>query len=324
MNRKTLKCQICGNSGEFKVFEVQDYNRAGTTYFEYSICSYCGCMQIVSVPDNLSDYYGNSYYSFCLRTRNKVTGTFVHWLMEKRDIFEIIHKGYIGRIMHGFIPRPAYGVIGNYTKKSDAILDVGCGDGYLLYLLEKLGYKNLSGCDRFITQEALNKNLNSKIKFIYGTIKECSEEYDLIMFHHSFEHIENPRETMLRAYQKLRVGGGILISIPIAGSNVFRKFGKYWVQLDAPRHIFLHSIKSMNILVDELGLSIDRILFDSSAFQYIGSIQYSKGKDGNYRRTILGIFEYAILAFSKYSKIAKRDNACGKGDQATFVLRKID
>lgn len=53
-------------------------------------------------------------------------------------------------------------------------------------------------------------------------------------------------------------------------------------------------------------------------------IQYSKGKDGNYRRTIFGIFEYAILAFLKYSKIAKRDNACGKGDQATFVLRKID
>ncbi len=208
MNRKTLKCQICGNSGEFKVFEVQDYNRAGTTYFEYSICSYCGCMQIVSVPDNLSDYYGNSYYSFCLRTRNKVIGTFVHWLMEKRDIFEFTHKGYIGRIMHGFIPRPVYGVIGNYTKKFDAILDVGCGDGYLLYLLEKLGYKNLSGCDRFITRETFNKNLNSKIKFIYGTIKECSEEYDLIMFHHSFEHIEDPRETLLHAYQKLRVGGG--------------------------------------------------------------------------------------------------------------------
>ena len=65
-------------------------------------------------------------------------------------------------------------------------------------------------------------------------------------------------------------------------------------------------------------------MFDSSAFQYIGSIQYRKGKDGNYRRTLVGMLEYIILAFLKYSKIAKRDNACGKGDQATFVLRKID
>ena len=204
--KKILKCQICRNIGEFKIFEAQDYNKANTINFDYSICPYCGCMHIVSVPNNLSEYYGNSYYSFHLRKRKNMADIFVRWLMEKRDTFEIIHKKYIGRIMHRLIPRPAYGVIGDYSKLTDAILDVGCGDGYLLYFLEKLGYKNLSGCDRFMAGEVFKNNFNSKIKFIFGTIEQCAEIYDLIMFHHSFEHIENPRETLVHAYQKLRGG----------------------------------------------------------------------------------------------------------------------
>ena len=322
--KKSLNCLICNYTGKFKTFRTQDYNRGAMMEFEYSICPSCGCMNIISIPENLDEYYGESYYSFSLRKKGKAKTALVQCFMRKRDIYEITHKGYIGKIMHYFIPRPAYGVIGEYINKSEAVLDVGCGDGYLLFLLKELGYKKLEGCDRFISKKMIGKESNEKIKFKSGTIEQCLGKYNLIMFHHSFEHMENPRETMMQAYRKLQRGGVLLISIPISGLNAFERFGKYWVQLDAPRHIFLHSTESMKILADELGFSIDKIIFDSSAFQYVGSIQYLRGRNGNYRKTLCGMLEYCLLAFLKYSQRAKKDNESKKGDQATFVFRKID
>ena len=38
------------------------YQNAGN--FEYFECPHCKCLQIASVPENLSEYYGTNYYSY--------------------------------------------------------------------------------------------------------------------------------------------------------------------------------------------------------------------------------------------------------------------
>ena len=326
LNRETefknrnYRCKICDYNGNFKFFIARDYNAKNPGKFRYYICPKCGCMQIGKVPGNLSDYYGDLYYSFSGTKQVNVIQKLVQTFKIKRDIYEMGLGGFIGMCMHIFVPRPSYGIIYSLIKPESNILDVGCGDGYFLSILEKLGQKKLCGCDRFITE--ITERSNQSIKIIKGVIDDCDGQYDLIMFLHSFEHMENPQETLRSAYKKLNDNGAIVISIPIAGSNAFDKFGKYWVQLDAPRHLFIHTKKSIEMMAEKAGLKIERIDYDSTAFQYIGSLQVMRGQTRKEHRKIRGLIEYAILSSIKYNGQTMEDNKNGRSDQATFVLKK--
>lgn len=69
------------------------------------------------------------------------------------------------------------------------ILDVGCGNGFLLNQMYGFGFKNLTGIDPFIEADIHYPNgINVYKKYI----SELEGRYDVIMLHHSFEHIPDP------------------------------------------------------------------------------------------------------------------------------------
>lgn len=49
------------------------------------------------------------------------------------------------------------------------------------------------------------------------------------------------------------------------------------VQIDAPRHFFLHTTRSFEVLAEKAGLKIWDIVFDSTEMQFWGSEQYARG-----------------------------------------------
>jgi hypothetical protein len=50
-----------------------------------------------------------------------------------------------------------------------------------------------------------------------------------------------------------------------------------WVQLDAPRHFFLHSANSLGLLAGKVGMAVTETVYDSDELQFVGSEQYLKG-----------------------------------------------
>jgi hypothetical protein len=96
------------------------------------------------------------------------------------------------------------------------------------------------------------------------------------MMHHSFEHLPDPRETLQSVARILAPAGACMIRIPTVSSYAWKKYGVNWVQLDAPRHFFLHSVASIRHLADQTGLQLDKVVYDSSAFQLWGSEQYAQ------------------------------------------------
>ena len=91
-----------------------------------------------------------------------------------------------------------------------------------------------------------------------------------------------------------------------------------WFQVDAPRHFFLHSVKSIELLAKGAGLSVDQVTFDSNENQLYFSEKYSKGKYG------LSKDDDALNASIKDFKAqAKKLNQSQDGDQACFYLKKI-
>jgi hypothetical protein len=97
------------------------------------------------------------------------------------------------------------------------------------------------------------------------------------------------------------------------------------VQLDAPRHLFIHSVKSMETLAAQAGLRVAEVAWDSTEFQFWGSEQYLRDiplrADASYAtRPEKSIFSARQIA--DFRTKAAELNALGRGDQAAFFLVK--
>lgn len=199
------------------------------------------------------------------------------------------------------------------------ILDVGCGAGKWLAEKYEQGHVNLTGCDPFIKEDMFYEPC---IHIKKCTIHEMAGTFDLIRLSDSLEHMTDPLEVLLSIERLLDVNGMCLISIPVFPNAAYELFGVDWFEWDAPRHLFLHSAKSMEYLCRRAGLRIERVHYNSQALQFISSLLYQRGipyvEQG----------EEAIRnAFTKkevdeFVRLTAELNQKGYGDHAVFVVVK--
>jgi hypothetical protein len=116
--------------------------------------------------------------------------------------------------------------------------------------------------------------------------------------------------------------GRCVIRIPIVPCYAWNHYETNWVQLDAPRHFFLHSVTSMNILTAKAGLDIYKVDYDSTDLQFKGSELYSKDIPLMAGRSKTSIF--SMREKRAFKKHAKELNENKQGDQAVFYLKNIE
>ena len=135
----------------------------------------------------------------------------------------------------------------------------------------------------------------------------------------------NQLDVLLSAKNLVKDTGRIVIRIPIVPSLVWHKYGTNWVQFDAPRHLYLHTRESVNILAQKAGLRCENIQCDSGAFQFIGSEQLKEGIVLNDERSWLRSREKSIFSDKDvkfFRRQAKKLNRSGEGDVVVITLKK--
>ena len=119
----------------------------------------------------------------------------------------------------------------------------------------------------------------------------------------------------------------MVVRIPVVSSYAWEKYGVAWVQLDAPRHFFLHSRKSMAQLAGAAGLRVERVVDDSSEFQFLGSELYVRDipltSESGARTLGASGSMFSPEEVQQFRRRAEELNAKGRGDQAAFYLRKM-
>jgi len=314
-------CQICGNTKNFNSYMVKERMLGLNDSFEYLECKNCENLFIKKVPENLGKYYPLNYYSY--RPFNKTS--FLKKKLKKIRFQSCTkNKTILGNILKKIFDEPE---IANWVKTleinfDDKILDVGCGEGKILGEFANVGFKNLVGIDPYLSEELTSNDFTLYNKEIF----DLDSKYDLIMFNHSFEHVIKPEEVLVKAVSLLEDEGTILIRVPIVGSYAWEEYKENWVQLDAPRHINLFSKRALEILAKKTNLKIISIKYDSTAFQFWGSIQYTKSISLNDSRSYIHGITNSIFTqkeIEKFKVDAKEFNSKGIGDQAIFYLKKI-
>jgi SAM-dependent methyltransferase len=312
-----MSCRICQSveiSCRVVAREMMFGFRDPFSYFE---CANCGCVQIQEIPADLGRYYPQNYYSF------QGSGAAARWLKERWAACSFGGSDPVGSLIAAAFGKNASV---ESVKRSGAgfdadILDVGCGGGDFLLQLRSLGFSSLTGVDPFIANDLHYKN---GVRVFKKNLGEMSGQFDLITLHHSLEHMADPAEILRQAGKILRPGGQMAIRVPVAGA-AWKQFKENWVGLDPPRHIFLPTVKSMEILAARAGLRLGRVVFDSTEFQFWASEQYRRDIPLHDARSQLSLRK-RLLAFGKMRRQRRQAgelNARGEGDAACFHLHKI-
>ncbi len=314
-----MKCQICGNPNSNQTFTVREMFYGTRETFTYMECQRCGCLQLLTIPEDMAKYYPSTYHTPNTQATTKekiknkaLTITFRTQLTLNRKIIKL--NWFPASIFRDLPPKT------HLTTKSK-ILEVGCGSGKLLELFQDIGFRNVLGIDPYVADD--NK---SNVEIQRGPIDTIQEEgqFDLIIFDHSFEHIPTEPETLSQANRLLSQTGTCLIRIPVKTEFIWKKYGTNWAQIDAPRHFYLHTKKSFEILAEQCGFKIDRVVFDSNEFQFWASEQYLADIHLRAKNSYWINKERSIVKdkIEEYRAWALKLNQEGQGDQAAFYLTK--
>lgn len=293
-----MRCPICeGEKG--RVHVVREMMFATHEAFPYFECENCGCLSLQRMPQDLGSYYRENYYSytedpdsfvrrFCYRLCLSPLGALVKWL-----------------------PFPSIAMMPRlHLNPRIKLLDVGCGAGSFISVLRRLGYQ-AQGIDPFVS---------SDIRDQYGlrvwkrAMDEVDEQFDVLLFMHSLEHM--PLGALASARRIMTSAGLCVVRIPIV-NWAWRHFGTNWVQLDAPRHLFLHSAQSFRLLAEKSGFRVEKVVYDSVDLQFWGSEAHARGI------SFRSVRRPHPLKRMQMRMRAMVLNHNGLGDQAQFYLRPI-
>lgn len=314
-----MKCKICGNQDNNNIFSIKEMMYGSGDSFDYVECNNCGCLQIVEFPEGMEQYYpSDDYYSF-KKTNYNILNSF---FKRKRDKYALLRKDFIGMILNKMDPIEFFMTLGTLEIDTDwRILDVGCGSGWLINSLNEVGFTDLTGIDPFLNEEIANRNVNLHKMSIHDLPDDSL--FDLIIFRHSFEHLPDQLESLKQASALLSEDGFIIIDMPVKNDYIWELYSTNWVQIDAPRHFFIQTLKSMEILVKKSNLCIEKIIFSTSEYLFWGSELYNRGiplLDGKSKLDQI----FTNKDFREFKRKTENLNRKNLGDQATFILRKIN
>ena len=299
--------------------------------FHYFFCDYCRCLLLIDPPDDLSPYYpSDKYYAFReSEDAARSAGKLRQIVKRIRDRTQCLSRGGpLGWLVRNY---PNYDAldIARWLKHTNVrshrarILDVGCGHGELLSMMHSLGFTSLTGIDPFAPRE-----ITTPFRICRQSIDSLvGHKFDLVMMHHSLEHMPDQHLAMQSIQQILAEDGVCLIRIPITSQGPWKMYGTDWVEIDAPRHFIIHSEFSLSLAARQAGLAIAKIQYESEPFSYGVSEMYQRDiplidMESNESREWSATYSKDDLA--RFDHMAKEHSVPGWAGRAAFYLTHSD
>ena len=327
-------CPVCGADAGWDPVRLREMMFGTREPFDYGRCRSCDSMVIASIPPDLGRFYPPAYYSLNSAgpassdgfVRRRARG-----LLVDPPLFGRRHRrvtAWAARRIAGKLPRlaavRALVTAAQLESLDDAILDVGSGTHpHLLGTLRQLGFRNLQAIEPFADADTTYQGIPVR----KAVLADVRGTFRLIMFHHSLEHVPDPRATLAAARTLLGPGGRCQVRTPVMGTALWKRYGADWVELDPPRHLAIFSRDGMERLASAAGFEIDAVTPETSDWEFVASEQY---------RRDIGMFEPAsyfvdapgsgfsgedIAAFGEEARLL---NETGEAGRASFWLRAAD
>ncbi|MFW6116317.1 MAG: class I SAM-dependent methyltransferase [bacterium] len=238
---ETVACNLCGSSQQELLWEGQDWMLGYPGQFTMVRCVNCGLIFLNPrpAPDEMGLYYPDDYEPF-RRTARAL----------KSPVKDLVRRVKL-------LPRVR---IVCRSMAGGHLLDVGCAAGGFLREMDRTGKWSVRGIEpnahlaRF-ARKAFGLNVFS------GRLAGArfpDETFDVVTMWDVLEHVYDPQATLREVRRILKPGGVFIASVPNADSVDAQLFGRYWVGLDFPRHLYVFSESTLTDLLEKARLRPER------------------------------------------------------------------
>lgn len=292
---------------------------------EFSVvkCENCGVSFLypqVLFKDIENEYYDKNYHAYQLLNNEKNFLKRFKDFIKKNALEQYLgygNKKFWKKIIYPFFIRISF-----YPKKvaNGKFLSIGCGAGKQLVYNKELGW-DVYGVDvsKITIQVAQSRGLDNVFN---GSLKDAKFEsgfFDVVDFHHVFEHISDPNNILKEVRRVLKKDGELIITVPNYSSLARKIFGKYWGGWDIPRHIFFFDDDSLSNLLKNNGFQVEESWFSDIFRGFSAGLSYLifKKNARKYEKYFLPFGIFLDLFFDPLFQIF------GWGDQLTIKAKKI-
>ncbi len=323
-----MNCRVCGTLvGASRRFVAREMMLGLREEFEIAECSACRSLNLMNAPHDLSPYYpSNGYYSLDESPLDDLGR--LSRRAAVRALWGAVCLGQVDRsrrILSRLPDRRLIGVIDMLNAlresrvpiKGAQVLDVGSGIGVSTFIIGQLGAVPL-GIDPF------------GIEWTRGTARQIRCEigdvdgaWDIILFQHSLEHLFDPLAALVKARALLGTDGRVIVRIPTSDSFACRQYASNWIDLDAPRHMFIPSREGLATLAKRAGLDLETTYDDARDIQFWGSEQYARDISLYDDRSAI-MPKQSLFSPRKMKQWARQTeelNSQGYGDLVTAVFK---
>lgn len=261
-------CPLCLSNSLAETIDVKAMYDENGEKFSYAICAECKSAYALNFLLNIAKYY-DDYYSFNdedIAGYKRMILDISAMLIDRFGAFDLLKNLPIS--LMNLVPPNLQAFLCLKPNKSQRILEVGAGNGQFVKALRRLGY-NAIGIDPFCKEEM------SYLK--RSDIYKIEDSFDLLLFNHTFEHVEDPENILRKCCQIMTKSSKLIIHIPNIHSLEFEKYKQYWWGFHAPYHFCLPSENGLKTISKRCKLKISDKIYTSRYDHYVYSSDYEKG-----------------------------------------------
>jgi len=166
------------------------------------------------------------------------------------------------------------------AKPGGRLLEIGCGSGAVLQLMQKKGWR-VTGLD---FDEGAVSNAKSKGLDVYqGLLSSqgfADQTFDAVVMNHVIEHVPSPVELLSECRRVLKDEGVLVALTPNAVSSLHIKYGRYWRGLEIPRHLQIFTPEALASIADRAGYTVVETFTAMNGFVYqdLSSMELAAGE----------------------------------------------
>jgi SAM-dependent methyltransferase len=135
-----------------------------------------------------------------------------------------------------------------FVRPSDIVFEYGVGSGWNLIALtckEKIGFD--------LSEHVREKVERGGIKFLSDLNSLSAASIDVIICHHTLEHLPNPMAALGQMRGFLKPGGKLLVFVPFEKERRYRHFDPK----EPNHHLFSWNVQTLGNLVTEAGFNVN-------------------------------------------------------------------
>jgi ubiquinone/menaquinone biosynthesis C-methylase UbiE len=245
--QERIACPLCGARDERAVLTAQDliFRKPGS----YSLvrCNACGLEYVNPrpTPAALGAHYPDDYFGYS--KHEDAPG----WM---RPFLEATARDISRRRMR-YLER-----VTGRIQPDWKLLDVGCGPNRLL-----ADVKAERGCVGtaldFKPEMVAHVRDVLRMPVVQGTLASVhfeAERFDVVWMMEYLEHEPDPRAVLAEARRVTKRGGHLALELPHIAAWPARAFGRYWWNLDLPRHLVFFPPDTLRRALAEAGFELVR------------------------------------------------------------------